>query len=52
MSGALDQLDGCRAEAAVRDSLVSNCQAQTKTNAAIIDQQRASLASLNQALAD
>ena len=52
MSGALDQLDSCRAESALRDGLVSNCQAQTKTSAAIIDQQRASLTSLNQALAD
>ena len=49
---ALVELDGCKQQAQVRDNLLGNCNQQAASSASIIDQQKASLVSLNQALAD
>ena len=49
---ALVELDGCKQQAQVEDSLIGNCKEQAAASASIIDQQKASLAGLNQALAD
>ena len=49
---ALVELDGCKQQAQVRDNLIGNCKEQAASSAAIIDQQKASLLGLNQALAD
>ena len=49
---ALVELDGCKQQAQVRDNLLGNCKQQAASSASIIDQQKASLLGLNQALAD
>jgi len=49
---ALVELDGCKQQAQVRDNLLGNCKQQAASSASIIDQQKASLTSLNEALAD
>ena len=49
---ALVELDGCKQQAQVEGSLIGNCKEQAAASASIIDQQKASLAGLNQALAD
>ena len=49
---ALVELDGCQQQAQVRDSLLGNCKQQAASSASIIDQQKASLVGLNEALAD
>src|SRR2546426_2786754 len=49
---ALVELDGCKQQAQIEDSLIGNCKQQAASSASIIDQQKASLLGLNQALAD
>jgi len=49
---ALVELDGCKQQAQVRDNLLGNCKQQAASSASIIDQQKASLLGLNEALAD
>ena len=49
---ALVELDGCKQQAQVEGSLIGNCKEQAAASVSIIDQQKASLAGLNQALAD
>ncbi|HEV2492172.1 MAG TPA: hypothetical protein VG204_03775 [Terriglobia bacterium] len=52
MDAALVSLDGCRRQAQVKDGLLADCQQQAQSSAAIIDEQKASLGKLNEALAD
>ncbi len=52
MSSALVSLDSCREQAEVKDQMAANCQRQVDAGAAIIDQQKGSIAKLNEALAD
>jgi hypothetical protein len=44
------ELDSCRAQSAVKDGALSNCQEQVATQAAIAGELRQSLAELNQAI--
>ena len=50
MSSALVSLDSCTEQAQLKDELISNCQDQGTASAAVIDQQKASIAKLNEAL--
>lgn len=52
VDAALVSLDGCRRQSQVKDGLLADCQAQAQSSAAIIDEQKGSLAQLNQALTD
>jgi hypothetical protein len=49
---AFVELDSCRQETQVMGQQVSNCEQQSKLNSAIRDQQSATIAKLNAALAD
>jgi len=49
---ALIEFDSCRQQAQVMGQQVSNCEQQSKLNSAIRDQQSATIAKLNAALAD
>ncbi len=52
MSSALVSLDSCREQVEVKDQMAANCQQQVDAGGAIIDQQKGSIAKLNEALAD
>jgi len=52
VDAALISLDGCRRQSQVKDGLLADCQQQAQSSASVIDEQKASLAKLNEALAD
>jgi hypothetical protein len=52
VDSALVELDGCRQQAEVRDSLLGNCREQAALSAAEIRDQQAALSKLNEALGD
>jgi hypothetical protein len=49
---AFVELDSCRQQNQVMGQQVSNCEQQSKLSSAVIDQQAATIAKLNSALAD